>query len=189
MVTLVGDLQKHNIPIRWVCLWLRRLLALFWIAEIFKIWVKSNSASNKWQFFLLPQEGVCPPVPEDTRSLFLSFLHVSKSIFLTALFPRMYQFDDCISVEMEHLELFPGGRGRETRRKADFTVYMSNVQLVKLAAWKSRLLNVFAFVIFNGDREQNIVSSWNGILWGCQKQPWQVGVSCNLVTWKRRELV
>lgn len=61
----------------------------------------------------------------------------------------MYQFDDRISVEMEHLEVFPGGRGRGTRRKADFTVYMSDVQLVKLAAWKFRLLNVFALVIFN----------------------------------------
>lgn len=43
---------------------------------------------------------------------------------------------------------------------------------------------VFAFVIFNWDREQNIVSSWKGIFGDCQKKPWQAGVSCNLVTSK-----
>lgn len=58
---------------------------------------------------------MCQPAPEDSNLFLLSFLHNSKSVFpkglSTAFCPRVDGFYYQISMELEHVEIFSGGRG------------------------------------------------------------------------------
>lgn len=174
MVAFVRYLQKHNVILRWVYLLLRRFLALFLIVQdAFELgW--SNAASNKWWFSY-----------KRKRAYISSLLKIATHSFLTCLslhscslgMTLNHSLSGCINFITKfqcegsiwkYIQVEGGGR---IRRKAGFTVFMSDVKLAKLTAWTFRLLfAVFAFVIFSWDKEQKIVSSLKRIFWDCQKE-------------------